>query len=88
MFRKTVLLDGGPCHGMSVVWDGGSELRMVRCLKGFAPWPRNAAPPLVASELYRASIDSPSIFVWADGAHSTARHCPALDNAEAEPRPS
>lgn len=73
MFRKTVLLDGGPCHGMNVAWDGSSELRMVKCLKGFAPWPRNSAPPLIESELYQGSIDSPSIFLWADGSARTAQ---------------
>lgn len=73
MFPKTFLLDGGFCHGRSVVWDGGSELRMVKCFKVLAPWPRNAAPPLVASELYRASIESPSIFLWAEGADTAVR---------------
>lgn len=77
MFRKTVLLDGGPCHGMNVAWEGGSELRMARCLKGFAPWPRNAAPPMVESELYRASIDSPSIFLWADQSAPAVQPDPA-----------
>ena len=75
MFRKTVRLHEGPCHGMSVIWESGHELRMIKCMEGYVPWPSKAAPPLIESETYRPSIDSPSIFVWGKGTSPTAMNC-------------
>lgn len=63
MTVKEVLLHGGPCHGANVIWAGG-DLRMVKCLQGYTPWPYDTASPLIDHELYRPSVDSPSIFVW------------------------
>lgn len=64
MTGNKVLLHGGPCHGMEVVWGGCDELRMVKCLRGFAPWPSTQEIPVMDHVIYRPSIDSPSIFVF------------------------
>lgn len=64
MKRETVLLHGGACAGMQVLWQAWEELRMVKCLDGHAPWPRNADNPALEYEIYRPSLDSPTVFVW------------------------
>ena len=65
MNRDTVLLSGGPCDGMTVAWEGWDEIRMVKCIGGYAPWPPQAGRTLMDHEIYRPSLDSPTIFVWA-----------------------
>jgi hypothetical protein len=82
VFRKSVQLHDGPCHGMSVIWDGSNEVRMIKCRQGYVPWPSKAGPPLIESEIYRPSVDSPSIFVWAKGTSSTAENCSAPSASE------
>ena len=59
MKRETVLLHGGACAGMQVLWQAWDEIRMVKCLDGHAPWPANADNPALEYEIYRPSLDSP-----------------------------
>lgn len=64
MKRETVLLHGGACSGMQVLWQAWDEIRMVKCLEGHALWPANGGDPALEYEIYRPSLDSPTIFVW------------------------